>query len=165
MEVNILIDKLTDCLVDRSTEEIVETEYIKRASKIKKIDYSGWKFNWSTTEKNGYDIYELFVKGNPNVQGRISLKIDGGVANVDIVETAPHNFGHNGKYEGVGGHLFAIACKISLENGCDGVVAFDSKSDLVEYYKKELNAIEIYPRRMVIFEEAAQILLDKYIRK
>lgn len=37
------------------------------------------------------------------VQGRIALKHeDGGVVNIDIVETAPHNYGHNGKYEGVG---------------------------------------------------------------
>lgn len=37
---------------------------------------------------------------------------------------------------GVGGHLFAI-----------------------------LKAVEVMPRRMVIFEDAAEIILDKYIRK
>ena len=47
-------------------------------------------------EKNGYHIYELFVKGDDTVQGRISLKIDGGVADVEIVETAPHNYSHKG---------------------------------------------------------------------
>ena len=74
------------------------------------------------TEKNGYDIYELFLKDDDTVQGRISLKID-------------------------------------------GVVAFISKSDLVRYYMDKLNAVEITPRRMVIFEDAAQVLLDKYMRK
>ena len=107
----------------------------------------------------------MYIKDEDEVQGRISLKIDGGVADIDIVETAPHNLGHNGKYIGVGGHLFAIACKISAEEGCDGVVAFTSKSDLIEHYKKELKAVEIMPRRMVIFEDAAKILIDKYIRK
>lgn len=165
MQIDILIDELTDCLVERSTGDIVETDYIERETAIKKNEYAGWKFDWSITQKAGYTIYELFVSGDDTVQGRISLKIDGGVANVDIVETAPHNYSHNGKYQGVGGHLFAIACQISLEAGCDGVVAFDSKSDLVEYYKQELKAVEIYPRRMVIFEDAAKILLDKYIRK
>lgn len=165
MQIDILIDELTDCLVERSTGDIVETDYIERETAIKKKEYTGWKFDWSITQKAGYTIYELFVSGDDTVQGRISLKIDGGVANVDIVETAPHNYSHNGKYQGVGGHLFAIACQISLEAGCDGVVAFDSKSDLVEYYKQELKAVEIYPRRMVIFEDAAKILLDKYIRK
>lgn len=165
MQIEILIDKFTDCLVEKKTGRIVQTNYIKRETPIKKSEYIGWKFDWSIPQKNGYTIYELFVNGDATVQGRIALKIEGGVANIDIVETAPHNYGHTGKYEGVGGHLFAIACQVSLENGCDGVVAFDSKTDLVEYYKKELYAIEIYPRRMVLFEKAAQRLLEKYIRK
>lgn len=165
MAVDILIDELTDCLVERQTGAIVDTEYRQRMNPIRSTEYKGWKFDWKKTEKNGYDIYELFLKDDDVVQGRISLKIDGGVADVDIVESAPHNFSSKGQYIGVGGHLFAIACQISLEAGCDGVVAFTSKSDLVEYYKREVNAVEIMPRRMVIFEEAAQMLLDKYIRK
>jgi len=54
---------------------------------------------------------------------------------------------------------------VSMEAGCDGVVAFTAKSSLVDYYKKLLHAVEIAPRRMVIFEEAAKILLDKYMKK
>lgn len=165
MEIDILIDKLTDCLVERATGNIVETEYRIRQTKIKPSEYKRWKFDWSKTQNSGYVVYELFLKNDSEVQGRVSLTIFGGVANIDIVETAPHNYGHTGVYEGVGGHLFAIACQISLESGCDGVVAFTSKSNLVEYYKKELNAVEISPRRLVIFEEAALILLEKYIRK
>lgn len=165
MQIDIIIDEFTDCLVERKTGNIVETEYSKRIDSITKKDCRNWKFDWSKTISNGYTIYELFLKNDDVVQGRISLKIDGGVADVDIAESAPHNYGKNGEYIGVGGHLFAIACQCSLDAGCDGVVAFTSKSDLVEYYKKELNAIEIMPRRMVIFEDAAQILLDKYIRK
>ena len=84
---------------------------------------------------------------------------------MEIVETAPHNYSHKGIYAGVGAHLFAIACQISLDAGCGGVVAFTSKSDLVEYYMDKLNAVEITPRRMVIFEDPARVLLDKYMRK
>lgn len=165
MEVDILIDSLTNCLIDRVTGIEVKTEYRMRETQIKPKDYKGWKFNWNITERNGYHIYELFIKGDDTVQGRISLKIDGGVADVDIVETAPHNYGHMGMYEGIGAHLFAIACQVSLEAGCGGVVAFTSKSGLVDYYKEKLNAVEVWTRRLVIFEDAAQILLDKYIRK
>ena len=53
---------------------------------------------------------------------------------MEIVETAPHNYSHKAIYAGVGAHLFAIACQISIDAGCDGVVAFTSKSDLVGYY-------------------------------
>ncbi len=165
MEIDILIDSLTNCLIDNITRKEVETEYRLRTTSIKPKDYKGWKFNWSITEKNGYDIYELFLKGNDTVQGRISLKIDGGVADVDIVETAPHNYGHMGMYEGIGAHLFAIACQVSLEAGCDGVVAFTSKSDLVNYYKEKLNAVEVWNKRLVIFEDSAQRLINKYIKK
>ena len=165
MEVDILIDTITECLIDTRTGEEVETEYRARETPIRPKDCRGWKFNWSITEKNGYDIYELFLKGDDTVQGRISAKIDGGVADVEIVETAPHNYSYAGRYGGVGAHLFAIACQVSLDAGCDGVVAFTSKSNLVEYYVEKLHAVEIAPRRMVIFEEEAQILLDKYMRK
>ena len=115
--------------------------------------------------KNGYHIYELFLKDDDTVQGRISVKVDGGVADVDIVETAPHNYSHTGRYEGVGAHLFAVACQVGLDAGCDGFVAFTSKSDLVEYYKEKLNARVFRDRRMYIDEDAAQVLLDKYMRK
>lgn len=165
MEVDVLIDGITDCLIDTETGEEVATEYQLRETPIRPKDYRGWKFNWSITERNGYDIYELFLKDDDVVQGRISVKVDGGVADVEIVETAPYNYGHQGSYVGVGAHLFAIACQVSLDAGCDGVVAFTSKSDLVEYYMEKLKAVEITPRRMVIFENAAKILLDKYMRK
>ncbi len=154
MEVDILIDRITDCLIDTRTGKEVETEYRLRETPIRPKDCKGWKFNWSITEKNGYHIYELFLKDDDTVQGRISLKIDGGVADVEIVETAPHNYSHKGIYAGVDAHLFAIACQISLDAGCDGVVAFISKSDLAGYYMDKLNAVEITPRRMVIFEDA-----------
>lgn len=165
MQVDIQIDKLTDCLLSRKTGNIVKTHYKVHAEPIQKEEYKKWRFDWEITQRNGNVIYELYVENSDVVQGRIALRIDGGVANIDIVETAPHNFGHSGEYEGVGGHLFAIACQVSIEAGCDGVVAFDSKSDLVEYYKESIGAVEIYPRRMVIFEKEAQILLNKYIRK
>ena len=84
---------------------------------------------------------------------------------MEIVDTAPNNYSHTGRYRGVGAHLFAIACQVSLDAGCDGVVAFTSKSNLVKYYMDKLNAVEITPRRMVILEKAAQILLEKYMRK
>jgi len=163
--VDIQIDRLTDCLVERETGNIVGTKYVVRATTITKREYRGWKFDWSTTQKNGYTVYELFVEGDDIVQGRISLKVDGGVADVDIVESAPHNYGHTGKFEGIGGHLFAIACQISFEAGCDGFVAFTAKTNLVEYYKRTLQAQIIKGNRMYLDEEAANILIDKYIRK
>lgn len=165
MHVDILIDKLTDCLIERKTGAILETYFVKAEKLIPKARYAGWKFDWSKTQQDGYSVYELYLKGSLVAEGRISLKIDGGVADVDIVETAPHNFGKHGKYEGVGAHLFAIACQISMEAGCDGFVAFTAKSRLVEYYSKTLHAKVSTGRRMYLDQAAAKILLDKYMRK
>ncbi len=162
MEIDIVIDKITNCLVLTTTGEEVKTYYIERKSIFSKKEFDGWKFDWSATQKNGFLVYELFVQGNTDVQGRISLKIEGGVANVDIVETAPHNYGRNGLCSGVGAHLFAIACKQSMENGCDGFVAFTAKSNLISYYEKTLGAIQLFGQRMAIEENAAKILIDKY---
>ena len=65
----------------------------------------------------------------------------------------------------MGGHLFAIACKYSLDNGCDGYVAFTAKSNLIEHYKKELGAFLVMDRRMCIEEKTAKMLIQKYINK
>lgn len=46
MEVDVLVDSLTDCLIKKSTGEQVETEYRLRTSPIEPVDYQGWKFNW-----------------------------------------------------------------------------------------------------------------------
>ena len=165
MEIDILIDKLTDCLTDTQTGKIVNTEYKKRETDIIQKEYDEWKFDWSKPTKNGYDIYELFLENDNIVQGRIAVKIDGGVADVDIVETAPHNFGHEGRYEGVGGHLFAIACKLSLDAGCDGYVAFTAKTNLIEHYQETLNAKVLNGQRMFIDENVAKELIEKYLER
>lgn len=165
MQIDIIIDELTDCLIERDSGAIIKTEYKKLDAPIKKKSYSGWKFNWSKTQENGYIIYELFRTGSNEVEGRISLMIDGGVANVDIVESNPHNVGHNGTYIGVGGHLFAIACQISVENGCDGYVAFTAKTNLVQHYMDTLGAKIISDQRMYIDDVAAQNLIDRYLER
>lgn len=49
------------------------------------------------------------------MQGRIALKhvCDQFYTHVDIVGAAPFNVGREGKYKGVGAHLFAIACNLA----------------------------------------------------
>ena len=165
MEISIFIDELTDCLVEKDTGRVLKTEYQKRTTPIKTKDYRNWKFKWNIPEEKGYDIYELFIENDSTVQGRIALKIDGGVADVDIVESAPHNIGHNGKYIGVGGHLFAIACKVSMEAGCDGYVGFIAKNNLIKHYQEALGAKVLFGQRMYIDEDAARELIDKYLER
>lgn len=85
---------------------------------------------------------------------------------INIVESAPHNTGFKNntkEYEGVGGHLFAEAVKQSFENGYDGFVFFEAKTELFEYYSKELGAVRMgNSNRMYIGNEASIRLFNKY---
>ena len=79
-----------------------------------------------------------------------------------LIETAPHNFGRNKKYYGVLGNLIAYCCKVSFQYGFDGELGFDSKTDLIPHYIKELGAIHFGGQRMIILKDAAINLITKY---
>ena len=81
---------------------------------------------------------------------------------VDVVESAPKNRGKNGKYQGVGAHLFAIACKLSWDVGNEGFVQFKAKTDLVEHYREALKAKNIDAQNMYIDSHAALNLIKTY---
>lgn len=172
MEIDIYIDSLTDCLVCNETGELYDTEYRlvrKTISKYEALNLNsdGWKFDWSIPHQNGYEVYELFLKDDDQVQGMIALKHirDQYYTHVDIVEAAPFNIGKSGRYKGVGAHLFAIACKLSWEAGNEGYVQFTAKTDLVDHYKQILNAKLIDWHTMYIDSYGAITLINKYFRE
>lgn len=169
MEIDIKIDSLTNCLENRETGEVCDTVYRLIAKTLSKFDATelqkkGWKFDWSIPHKTGYEIYELLLKDDETVQGMIALKHirEQYYTHVDIVESAPFNVGHNGKYKGVGAHLFAIACKVSWDAGNEGYVQFKAKSNLVEHYKETLGAQNIDAQNMFIDTYGALKLIRTY---
>ena len=107
------------------------------------------------------------------VQGLIATKVrkDLFAVEVDIVESAPFNNPHNKyfklkEYDGVGGHLFAEAIRQSYENGFDGFVTFTAKTNLIEYYIKELGATQVgNTQKMFIDERSARKLYERYFKK
>ncbi len=169
MEIDIEIDDLTNCLVKRSTGEECDTQYRLISKTITKAESEkmmkeGWLFDWSVPHSHGYEVYELLLKGSDLRQGLIAIRHirDQLYTNIDIVESAPENRGSCGKYQGVGAHLFAIACKLSWDVGNEGFVQFKAKSNLVEHYKKTLNAQNIDEQNMFIDSFAALNLIKKY---
>ena len=169
MEIDIEIDSLTDCLIERSSGEKLDTEYRLVAKTITKeeaqeLKNEGWKFDWSIPHKDDCEIYALTLKGSDQIEGLIALKHFRTYlfTFVELVEAAPHNYGHNGKYIGVGAHLFAIACKLSWDVGNEGYVQFVAKSALVEHYKKTLKAQNIDAQKMFIDSQASLELINKY---
>jgi len=58
----------------------------------------------------------------------------------------------------------AFACKLSYERGFEGYISFESKTKLIDHYKRTLSAHHIGGNLMVIESNAAKILIDKYFK-
>ena len=169
MEIDVEIDSLTDCLIERSSGKLLDTEFRLVAKTITKEDSEklkaeGWKFDWSVPHQDNCEIYALTLKDSTEIEGLIALKHFRSqfFTFVELVESAPHNYGHNGKFIGVGAHLFAIACKLSWAVGNEGYVQFVAKTALIEHYQKTLSAKLIDAQRMYIDSEGAVELIKKY---
>lgn len=159
--INIEIDELTPCLRSTITSNTVDT--IIEIIKIVKEDYDGWNFDWSITQDEGYEIYSLKVINSNVIEGLLALKKDyesNGIY-VNLVESAPKNVGKNGEYNGVGGHLFAFACREAKKIGFD-FIYFDSKTNLIDYYNQTLGAVLLFGQRMIIENDAFEDLINKY---
>jgi hypothetical protein len=170
-EADITIDELSPCLRKANTGEIVDTTV--KAIKPTRANFSGWEFDWTKPNRDGFTVFALYAKGDNRIQGMVSMKADPSAKaiKIDVVESAPHNNPHNPinvsnakEYLGVGGHLFAEAARQSKKLGYDGFVFFQAKTNLIEHYQNELGAILINPREriMAIDENAAKILIERY---
>ena len=166
-EMNLVIDKFTPCLEDTETGELVPTVF-EKATKKELSELKGWNFNWLDKDLKDSEIYKLRIAGDNNIQGLVAVtdyQRDMAVY-VNIAESAPHNLGKGKKYSGVGGHLFAIAAKISYDKGYGGFLFMDAKNtELVEHYRNTLGAVLIgrpHPYRMFVDEENAIKLLNTY---
>ena len=164
---NLVIDKFTPCLEDTKTGELVPTIY-EKASSEELSELRGWNFNWLDNDLKDSEIYKLRIAGDNTIQGLVAVTDyprDMAVY-VNIAESAPHNLGKGKKYSGVGGHLFAIAAKISYDKGYGGFLFMDAKNtELVEHYRATLGAVLIgrpHPYRMFIDEENAIKILNTY---
>ena len=111
------------------------------------------------------EVYKLTIVGNPDIiQGLVSLEIKKDHVYMYLLESAPFNIGKNKIYEGVSGNLVAFACKLSFQRGGEGFVSFESKTKLIEHYKKALGATNFGSGLMVIDSIAAKLLIDKYFK-
>ena len=162
---DLIIDKFTQCLENAETGEVGPT-FFEKATKKELAKLKGWKFDWLDASLDNAEIYKLCIVGDKNIQGLIAVtdfQRDMAIY-VNIAESAPHNFGKQKKFNGVGGHLFAIAVQISLQKGYGGFVFMDAKNiELVKHYSNTLGAVLLgrpHPYRMFIDEESAARLLD-----
>ena len=168
-----LIDGLTPCLKSTKTGDIVETEVIrvKRKSFLAKFnERTGWYVDWSKFDKET-EIYALVIKGTVDIQGLIALTddIQSNAVYINWACTSPeNNIWRNGSklYDGVGGHLFAIAINISMQRGHDGCVhAIAMDKDILQHYIDTFGAMVIgilHPFHFTIEEESAKKIMEIY---
>ena len=166
MQLDFEIDKLTHSLEDVQTSESYATEVIPLSKDDMKyiLKKDGWKFDWRIEVKDSTkSVFKLVILQQPEIiQGLVSTSKEDGYVVMNLIESAPVNFGKNKKYYGVAGNLVAFVCRLSKEYGFDGEILFFSKTKLIEHYEKTLGAVHIGGHRMIIYEQEAQRLIKKY---
>lgn len=163
------IDTMTPCLKDKRTGELVDTEVIriKRASFLRKYNKkNGWYVNWNELLKEN-EIYALVIHGSVDIQGLLAVRPDETMASAFVTWmcASPENnpeFTREKKYEGIGGHLFAIAAQRSFDYGFQGAISgFAADRKLMNHYCSVFNAEPIcmlHPYQIFISEtDGAQI--------
>lgn len=162
--IDIEIDKLTNSIVNVISGEVFQTEFSKVTGK--EINKKDWLFDWNFEIKDKKSkVLKMTTTENKNViQGLISYEIDANFIFVHLVENANFNRGKEKLYEGVGGNLFAYACKLSFDMGFSGYVSFKAKTALIEYYKKALGAEVALGQKMYIGSNASLKLINQYFK-
>ena len=146
--INVWIDELTPCLRDAETNELVDTEVlrIKRKSFLQKYSKkNGWYVNWADLLES-YEVYALVLEGTIDIQGLVAVKrdVERGATYIAWMCASPENnkqIRENVRFNGVGGHLFAIAIQKSVDYGQQGAVyGFAANEELLEHYMDKFHA-------------------------
>jgi len=167
MELDFEIDKLTNSIENAVSGEVFDTLItLLKTADNKQIKKTEWAFNWQIEVKNkAKQVYKLTTLNNPTIiHGLISLTDKGDHIFMDLIESAKFNKGKNKLYKGVAGNLVAFACKLSFEQGYDGVVSFIAKTQLIQHYEQTLGAKLFSGNRMFIDTREALILTTKYFK-
>jgi len=168
MELDFEIDKITESIENAETGEAFDTLVLPvTKDDLKDVTKKNgwlfdWKFEYNQTETKR-QVYKLVAEKEPQtIHGLVSLEKREGHVFMTLIESAPFNRGNTKKYLGVACNLTAYGCKLSLEYGFGGVIAFDAKTALISHYEKTLGAVRIGEKRMAVMEDKAMILLEKY---
>ena len=162
-----VIDKLTNSIENSSTGEVFDTIIVHLTSKdLKNIIKSEWQFDWSKElNDKTKEVYKLTTEHNPTIiQGLLSIEDKEDHIFMHLIESSKFNKGKNKIYLGVPGNLVAFACKISVDRGYEGFLAFDAKSALIKHYQEILHATHFRGLRMFIETKAAIRLISQYFK-
>ena len=152
--------------------KLIEKEEMKECffsifKKFKNIDKLVEEF-WDTHEKNIKDFFKNKKTHKKDIISSASpyFLLEPIAKKYEVYDlfASPVNK-KNGKYKGVGAHLFAIACKLSWDVGNEGYVQFTAKTDLIGHYEKMLNAKPVDWHTLYIDSYGAVALINKYFKE
>ena len=162
-----IIDKLTNSIENTLTREVFDTKIVRLANAdAKQIKKADWQFDWLKELKDKTkEIYKLTTVNNPTIiQALVSIEYKQDHIFMHLIESAKFNKGKGKVYFGVPGNLVAYACKVSVDKGYDGFLAFDAKSALIKHYQESLHATHFRGLRMFIEPSAAVRLISQYFK-
>ena len=166
MELDFEIDKITKSIENAQTGEVYKTLVlpVKQADLKEVGKKNGWLFNWKMEfSQQERHLFKLVTeKEQQIIHGLLSLEIMEDHVFMHLIESAPCNIGKEKRYLGICGNLTAYGCKLSMDYGFGGVIAFISKTALIGHYEKTLGAIHLGGNRMGVLEVNAQKLIDSY---
>lgn len=132
-------------------------------SQLKK---SLWQFNWiKELNDKSKCVCRLTTVNKPTIiQGLISIEDLNDRIFMHLIESAKFNNGKNKMYLGVFGNLVAYARMVSVDQGYDGFLAFDAKTELIKHYEDSLGATDFRGLKMFIKPVAASKLISQYFK-
>ncbi len=162
--IDIEIDSLTNSIVNVISGEVFETEFSKVSKK--EIHKKDWLFDWhKELKEKRCQVFKMTTIENRNIiQGLVSVIIEDKYITVNVIENAKFNRGKDKVYLGVGGNMFAFACKRSIDMGFGGFVGFMAKTALIKHYQETLGAEIALGQRMFINNISAEKLINQYFK-
>jgi len=162
-----VIDKLTNSIENSSTGEVFDTSVVRLTEKnLSLINHSDWQFDWRAEIRDkSKAVYKLSTLNNPKIiQGLLSIEDKHDHIFMHLIESSKFNKGKGKIYLGVPGNLVAYACKVSVDKGYQGFLAFDAKTILIKHYQETLHATHFRGLRMFIETKAAMRLISQYFK-
>lgn len=163
--IDIVIDKLTNSIEDAISGVSFKTIVLPLLKNdLRNIKKKDWVFDWQEEFADMQKkLFKLVIKDNPTViQGLISIEERDNHIFMHLIESAKFNKGVKKIYIGVPGNLVAFVCKTAFEKGYEGFVSFESKTRLIDHYKRTLGAFVIGGKLMAIDTLYSLKLVDKY---
>ena len=161
------IDKLTNSIENISTGEVFDTDIVRLTeAESNQIIEDDWQFDWITELKDKTKaVFKLTTVNNPTIiQGLLSIEDKQDHIFMHLIESSKFNKGKWKFFLGVPGNLVAYACKVSVEKGYEGFLAFDAKTSLIKHYKDTLGASHFRGKRMFVETSAAIKLISHYFK-